>query len=166
MVSKDFAVKHKLYVKKMTEQQAQDNGVKIGNGMIEYPIGYTQIWSSVKGARIPFCRKITAMVMPNLPEQFIVGLKDIKCFGILPPKWPEIEPDPVSQEEMNEINRLHFPLSDDEKFMNGTLLYLQPNDHDDPDPDDVEQDPTSFDVPIKGEEDVSNMTEEQLPLNI
>merc|ERR1712020_783280 len=54
--------------------------------------GYAQLFLNTKRKTVNPRRKITAIILPNLPHDMLIGWKTLQKLGLLPPGWPNVEP--------------------------------------------------------------------------
>ena len=140
--------KHKLYVRPLTDKEKERHRIKMGNSQTSEPTGVCNLWMATvrKGRRGPR-RKIETLVLPNLPEPFIIGMTELKSLGILPKDWPNIA-NLIANDDYSA--QAPSPMCEEERITNA-LLYAEGRDtmgddtleEDSPDLDKEEASPTT-----------------------
>ena len=130
MCSPEFVKKHSLAWAPITEEEARRHSVMMGNKEVTLPIGKTTMWVAIKNSERQTRREMFCLILPNLPVPFLIGLNELKCLGLLPKSWPNINPVDLTKEEVRQLqDEKRHPLSERERLANA-LLYLEGHSYD------------------------------------
>ena len=125
MCTPEFAKKHSLYVKPITTEQAAKFAVQMGNSTTSKPLGTTHLWMAVKGMEKNVRRKVFVLILKDLPEEFLIGMLELKKLGLLPLEWPDVTPKDLTPAELKTLeDSFKHPLDEDERTTNA-LLYAE-----------------------------------------
>ena len=122
----------------LTPEEASRHAVHMGDCEAVQPVGKTIIWMATTSQTKKLRRRRLALVMPKLPENFLIGTNELKLLGLLPKAWPHHEPLKLSKEDVDDIeeNSKH-PLDEEEKVLNA-CLYAEGKKHTGEDDDELE----------------------------
>ena len=125
LVSPDFAKENNLYTHALTSAQKRRYRVKMGDSIQVEPIARTILWVTLKTGPMDqrLRRRVFALVMPNLPVQFLLSLNTLKRLGLLPVDWPYNAPVTLTPEQQKKLDDQELsPLSEMEEEQRTCLL--------------------------------------------